>query len=124
MADIIANDITLCVCGRDTRKPHCPHCGSAQVLASARKHDYVTRDNGDTVELRVFRCRVCGDVFNDDDWQLRCVAPPPAYGRPRGLQQPATQAARVVADRVGSVLMQPNALELALAKIKKARGYE
>lgn len=119
----MANEITLCLCGRDVRRPHCPHCGSAAVLASARKRDYVTRQDGSTAELIVSRCRVCAGVFNSDDVMLRCNAPAPQYGRPKNPNpQPPIPAARVVADRVANALAQPNALELALEKIKKNRG--
>lgn len=71
----------LCGCGRPKARTHCPKCGSMQLRALASKRDYVTRDNGQTVILMVYRCRTCGLLFNDDDCQLRCTAPAREYGR-------------------------------------------
>lgn len=31
--------------------------------------------NGQIVRLKTYRCRRCGEVFDDDDWQLNCRAP-------------------------------------------------
>jgi hypothetical protein len=41
------------------------------------------RPDNTIATLRVYRCRKCAATFNDDDWQLRCTAPAPLYGRPR-----------------------------------------
>jgi hypothetical protein len=66
----------LCLCGRAAFKIHCPQCGCATVYGLASRADVVTRPNGTTVTLRVYRCRKCTHLFNDDEWQLHCQAPP------------------------------------------------
>jgi predicted nucleic acid-binding Zn-ribbon protein len=40
-----------------------------------RRQDIVTRPDNTKETLRVFRCTRCSNVFNDDDWRLRCNAP-------------------------------------------------
>lgn len=79
-------DIT-CICGRDGSKLHCPHCGNATVYGLASRVDKVTRDSGEVAALRVYRCRKCCAVFNDDDWKLRCGAPSPRLGRKNATPQ-------------------------------------
>lgn len=70
----------LCLCGRQADRLHCPHCGCATVYGLASKTDIVTRDSGEVIKLRVYRCRKCSAVFNDDEWRFRCTAPPPLLG--------------------------------------------
>jgi hypothetical protein len=77
--DINVSRPDLCQCGRYAYKIHCPSCGSAVVLCYATRFNYAVHDGKD-VKLRVFRCRKCGNQFNDDDWQLRCQAPSPQRG--------------------------------------------
>jgi hypothetical protein len=113
-------DLSECQCGRLANKPHCPTCGSAQVLASARKRDYVTRGDGTTAELQVYRCRVCGLSFNDDQRTL-CAAPPPrmAYrtpDQPRGL---VTRDADIKAAKILELTSDPNALEREWNRLRK-----
>lgn len=113
-------DDSLCVCGRPMGHPHCPYCGSSQVLCSARKRDWITRPDGNEVELRVYRCRVCGNAFNDDHRSM-CGAPPPRNGQQR---HNAALAPSLYNAKVPDFTTQPGALAAALAKIKKARGIE
>lgn len=114
-------DDAICVCGRPTAKPHCPFCGSAQILCSRKKRDYITRPDGEEVELRVYACRVCGSSFNDDHRSM-CGAPPPRNGQHR---QNVPFAPQTVAPRKANVpdfTSQPDALREALAKITKKWG--
>lgn len=74
-------DVSQCLCGRNVNKAHCPHCGSAMVYGLSTRTDSVTRADGSRVTLRVWRCRMCQAIFNEDDWKLRCSAPPPRNGR-------------------------------------------
>lgn len=83
----------LCHCGRLATRVHCPNCGSYHVRAFAERHDYETRPDGTVVELKVYRCRgTCGDIFNEDAWQLRCKALPTALGRPVKERAPLNNA--------------------------------
>jgi hypothetical protein len=69
-----------CLCGRLATRAHCPNCGGYQTYAYANPQ-LITRPGGKRVKLKAFRCLVCGEMFNEDDWQLRCHAP---QWRPRG----------------------------------------
>ena len=74
-----------CLCGRLATRPHCPSCGSYETYAYLEPVTAI-RHGGKKVNLKAFRCKVCGERFNDDNWQLDCHAP--AYkprGRPRKL---------------------------------------
>lgn len=115
----------LCTCGRSADKIHCPACGSAQVLNQSRKRDYITRSDGTKAELRVFRCRVCGGLFNDDDWQLRCSAPAPRTVAIPSEERRRRVEAKLVNRKVADFTqLVPEELKAALDKIKKSRGIE
>jgi len=74
-----------CLCGRLATRPHCPSCGSYETYAYSEPVTAI-RHGGKKVKLRAFRCKVCGERFNDDNWQLTCHAPPyRPRGRPRKL---------------------------------------
>lgn len=117
MADATHTAQDLCFqCNRPSR-PHCPQCGSLRRYGFVNKVDRVTRPDGSTVSLRVYRCLTCANVYNDDDWQLRCAAPvATSVGRPAAVS-PRND---VVNPQVPQWDM--NDAEAALAKIKKARG--
>ena len=72
----------LCQCGRPLNRVHCSYCGCATVYGLSSRSERRTRSDGTSVTLRVFRCRKCTAVFNDDDWQLHCNAPAQRLGRP------------------------------------------
>lgn len=75
-------NVQLCQCGREIGpRAHCPVCGSKKCYPLLRKKDSVTRGDGSTVELRVWRCTRCTHKFNDDDWMLRCQAQPEKQGK-------------------------------------------
>jgi hypothetical protein len=65
----------FCVCTRDANKTHCPYCGSYVVYAS-RKSKRIDED-GVEQELQAFRCRRCGKIFDEWQWQNDCQASPP-----------------------------------------------
>jgi len=46
------------------------------------RQNKVTRQDGTQVILRVFRCLACSHIYDDDDWQMRCMAKPVRAGRP------------------------------------------
>jgi transposase-like protein len=121
-------DLTECNCGRLASKPHCPACGSAQVLASARKRDYVTRPDGKTVELKVYRCRVCANNFNDDN-RVMCSAPPPRMTY-KTTAVPQQQARSLTTRDAGTKAIQLNEFiatnksEEYMAKMRKKLGLE
>lgn len=117
----MANDQQYCICGRAADKLHCPKCGCATVYGLASKRDYITRQDGIVAELRVYRCRKCTAVFNDNDWQLGCTAPPAQYGRPQASPQMrgSRGAADNVADKLTSLVENPTVLEETLAKFRK-----
>jgi len=46
----------------------------------------VKRENGETEELRVYRCRRCSELFNDDKWQKDCHAASSLGRRPMTSQ--------------------------------------
>src|SRR5215467_8975408 len=71
----------LCICSRSKVQVHCPRCGSYQILGYVRR-ELVKRENGETEELRVYRCRRCSELFNDDKWQKDCHAPSSLGRRP------------------------------------------
>jgi DNA-directed RNA polymerase subunit RPC12/RpoP len=73
----MATSQDFCLCGRNAAIVHCPRCGYATVRAVPSKNFDAVRPDGSTVTLRVYVCRKCSTYFNDDDWQLRCQAPPP-----------------------------------------------
>ena len=82
----------LCICSRSKVQVHCPRCGSYQILGYVRR-ELVKRENGETEELRVYRCRRCSELFNDDKWQKDCHAPSslgrrPMTSLPRGIEPP------------------------------------
>ena len=82
----------LCICSRSKVQVHCPRCGSYQILGYVRR-ELVKRENGETEELRVYRCRRCSELFNDDKWQKDCHAPSslgrrPMTSQPRGIDPP------------------------------------
>src|SRR5215467_9557077 len=76
----------LCTCSRSKVQVHCPRCGSYQILGYVRR-ELVKRENGDREELRVYRCRRCSELFNDDKWQKDCHAPS-SLGRRRMTSLP------------------------------------
>lgn len=100
---------TLCICGRLADKIHCPHCGNATVYGLASRSDRATRDDGHVVSLRVFRCRRCCAIFNDDDWKLRCSAPAPRLGR-RSVEQKAKLLTDILTPEAVAALSQANAV--------------
>lgn len=66
--------IEPCVCGRLSTKVHCPKCGSYEVRARALKTKRILT-NGEIEDVQVYRCRVCGIIFDDWDWQFEnCYA--------------------------------------------------
>src|SRR5215472_10756148 len=71
----------LCICSRSKVQVHCPRCGSYQILGYVRR-ELVKRKNRETEELRVYRCRRCSELFNDDKWQKDCHAPGSLGRRP------------------------------------------
>ena len=74
-----------CSCGRLRIREHCPNCGSCNVLGYATRVT-VNRGHGIKAHLKSYRCRRCGEIFNEDDWQLNCHAPAlRPIGRPRKL---------------------------------------
>lgn len=76
------DELKICQCGRELGpRAHCPVCGTTKCYPLLRKMDTVTRPDGKKVDLRVWRCTRCSHRFNDDDWQLRCQAPPERFGR-------------------------------------------
>src|SRR5215831_7177230 len=90
MNEVEANE--LCICSRSKVQVHCPRCGSYQILGYV-KRELVKRENGDTEELRVYRCRRCSEMFNYDKWQKDCHAPSslgrrPMTSQPRGIDPP------------------------------------
>lgn len=81
------DELKICQCGREIGfRAHCPQCGSMKCYPLLRKMDTVTRPDGNTVDLRVWRCTRCSHRFNDDDWQLRCKAAPEQFGRKKRPQ--------------------------------------
>jgi len=120
-------DDTLCLCGRPNVRPHCPFCGSSQVLCSAKKRDFITRPDGTEVELRVFRCRVCGSNFNDDH-RTMCNAPAPRESQRRhnvpNLPQPHVRSDGNIIYNPKVPPMEPEGLKHIIARIKKDRGLE
>ena len=73
------------MCGRLRTRVHCPDCGSCYIQGYVRR-EVVNRGNGVQVRLKSYHCRHCGELFNEDDWQLRCHAPAmKPIGRPRKL---------------------------------------
>jgi hypothetical protein len=113
----------FCTCGRYAWKLHCPHCGSSESYAFSpmKKRDYVTRPNGDNVQLTVYRCRKCSAIYNDDDWRLRCAAPHQRLGRrPAVPRVEHEQPAR--GSKIGDLSnAPPDALQEALQRVLKAR---
>ena len=100
-------------------------------MCLARKQDSVTRPDGTEVTLRVFRCRKCGQLFNDDDWQLRCQAPPPRgtiaahLDKPRKAEEifPADVIERL--DQAGAeidVANAPDRIEAIAEMLRRMRG--
>ena len=90
MNEVEANE--LCICSRSKVQVHCPRCGSYQILGYVRR-ELVKRENGETEELRVYRCRRCSELFNDDRWQKDCHAPSslgrrPMTSLPRAIDHP------------------------------------
>src|SRR5215469_10443091 len=65
-----------CLCGRNASRAHCPACGSLDLYAYVHLGT-VIRAGGKPEQIQVYRCRSCGERFNDDDWQLHCDAPAP-----------------------------------------------
>ena len=65
-----------CRCGRAVEPPHCPRCGSAVVQAVTKvgRNEVV---GGVKVFVRGFRCRRCGQTFQED---AVCAAPPKVVG--------------------------------------------
>lgn len=115
-----AQNSDLCSCGRDLNKVHCPHCGCATVYGLAKQTDKITRSDMSVQLLRVYRCRKCAGVFNDDD-RTRCVAPAPVYGAAR---QPAGTSAKHSEQQIhyASIDEVPEDMRAALDIIKKKRG--
>jgi hypothetical protein len=62
---------TLCSCGRDNNRIHCPHpdCGSYAKYPMATKAFTVG-----TVRVMVYRCRSCGKIYHDLERKF-CQAP-------------------------------------------------
>lgn len=106
----------VCVCTRNANKIHCPHCGCATVYGLASRIDKVTRSDNSIASLRVYRCRKCACTFNDDDWQLRCTAPLPAYGKPKAQTTQRVQ--------YGSLDEAPEFARNALAEVMRKRGIK
>ena len=71
------SDSEQCICGRARNVVHCPTCGYATVRATPRRNHDVLQKDGSFRTVKAYACRKCGMFFNDDDWQLRCQAPPP-----------------------------------------------
>ena len=73
-----------CLCGRVATRVHCPKCGCADVYAYSMSRRYtVLRTKEDERKLRNYRCKACGEIFNQDDWTRGCNAPPyRTRGRP------------------------------------------
>src|SRR5215469_17548670 len=59
-----------CQCGRLAMKPHCPFCGTSDIIGQVRKSQ----------ELKHYRCRRCAALFNDEQ-RKNCTAAP-RYMRP------------------------------------------
>lgn len=109
----------VCIsCGRQM-KPHCPMCGSYRCYGLASRKDTVTRGDGRVDTLRVFRCIPCANIYNDDDWRLRCNALPQRMGRPAKTHE----ADNVVSNRhVPDFADMPDQMKLAVEQLKKKRG--
>ena len=65
-----------CFCGRNANRPHCSRCGSVMLYAYTHLGTAI-RAGGKPEQIQVYRCRSCGNRFNQDDWQLHCDAPAP-----------------------------------------------
>lgn len=67
------NEKEQCACGRPACDTHCPRCGSFDRYAMARGATQVEM-KGVMTEIRRYRCRKCGLLYNDVD-RLTCSAP-------------------------------------------------
>jgi len=65
-----------CSCGRLNTKPHCASCGRYDVAFQSKlSREHTRLEEGKHVHCDVFKCRVCGHVFDDWDWKNQCEAP-------------------------------------------------
>jgi len=74
-------ELKLCLCGRRADQLHCPHCGWADVRALVSKQRYAIQADGSERVINVYRCRKCGDYFDQIELETNCRALPPRRGR-------------------------------------------
>ena len=60
-----------CKCGRESKPQHCPNCGRRDVYATKR-NDRLLVVEGQKYIARGFRCRKCGNEFDES---TQCEAP-------------------------------------------------
>jgi hypothetical protein len=71
----LINDKDKCQCGCFRILVHCPECGSTQCYASKRNNPEILLPGfADAQEVRAFRCKLCGNIFSEDQCASACRA--------------------------------------------------
>ena len=64
----------LCVCRRSKLPKHCPFCGLRNFYSLRNLSFTMPRGDGSSVVVKTFRCRGCGEEFNEFAFD-NCKAP-------------------------------------------------